>query len=333
MGNLYNTPHLITASDGLLVIYPGNAIVSESDPTVFGHVDHLDFNGSNRRTIVSFDPLSMFTNYYAITDDYLFYQLDIYDSTSASSKKFRIERLDLKTGERATIVECDSEASFLIGASPAGLIITAFTFSEEIAGQAPEISSTAYLINADTGEMKELVDWGNETEYELAGRDQIFYLTSNGILYGVDYKTCENVVLMDAVLQAFFEEQGGVGKAVFQLCFEIQNKLVIKGTLINSDPSKTRDILFYIDLDNNTVHSLSLTSRAGINNEGIATLNIASISQDYLVIITGYHSETPVAGADAAAALYTGNIPEYALLSCEDFFNDTPNYQSIETIG
>ena len=33
------------------------------------------------------------------------------------------------------------------------------------------------------------------------------------------------------------------------------------------------------------------------------------------------------------AALYTSNIPQYALLSCENFFNNNPNYQSIQTIG
>ncbi len=333
IGSLYNTPYLITANDGLLVIYPGNAIISTTDSTVFGHVDHLDFNGSNRRTIASFDSLSMFTNYYAITDDYLFYQLDVYDSTSASSKKFRIERLDLKTGERTTIVESDSEASFLIGASPSGLIITAFTFSEEIAGQAPEISSTAYLVNADTGEMKELIDWGNETEYELAGRDQLIYLTPDGVLHGVDYKTCQNTVLVDKPLQKFFKEQSISGKTSFQLCFEVQNKVVVKGTVIGTDPSKTRDILFYIDLNDETVHALSLTSRAGNNNEGVSTLNIACVAKEYLVVVTGYRSEVPAPGADSMAALYTSNIPQYALLSCENFFNNNPNYQSIQTIG
>ena len=88
--SIYNVPRVLTASDGLLLIYPGNAIAAETDDSIYPHIDKLDFNGTNRRTLLELDPLSMFADYYyAISDNTLYYQLDLYQDTQSLQKRFR----------------------------------------------------------------------------------------------------------------------------------------------------------------------------------------------------------------------------------------------------
>lgn len=331
IGSIYNVPRVLTASDGLLLIYPGNAIAAETDDSIYPHIDRLDFNGTNRRTLLELDPLSMFADYYyAIADNTLYYQLDLYQDTQSLQKRFCIESLDLSTGKCTRILEKDSDRSFLMGACSEGLVIKDIQLMGGQIDSVPNVVHTLSLLDFSSGRVQELLSWKNDEKIEFIGREKLYYVTNEHVLHAVDYTTQEDQVVAGKAIQDYWDKQEFPPDTVLRILFELQDKLVFQVSSIDRELLSTNDHLFYVDLLKKAIFPLSFDPQVNPNTSDSLAMRIVNVTERYLTVIRHYRSEEVSTEENGEVVLYTDYLPEYALLGCDSFFDDKEDFLTIQ---
>lgn len=322
IGNVYNTSQIISAANQLLLVYPGNAQNYEMDPkTMFAHIDTIKLDGSDRKTIASYESNFMFTNFFAIDGDTLYYQLDAYGLEDKNSKTTCLESLNLATGQRNTIKAGLSDRTFFMGASGNALFLKEIIPPESVTDARSAYQNQKHRISKlslTTGEESEILSWLQDDLQEIFVENTLLCVTKE---YAVN-----RFNLTDATQEALFSSNQALQETAqalgqntkIQPLFLSEANLVCKMTSVGENPMDTKDALIALNLQAQTIQTIQSPT---VNEPQDKPLSICAVTKDKLVLITDY-TEVQTSFVAEDGTVYPVSLPQpnFVVIPAQEFF-------------
>lgn len=290
IANPYNSPRIITAQNKLILVYPGNALNFNMDPsTIFPHIDIMDLNGSNKQTLATFKSNMMFTDFFAIDNEYLYYQIDIYDS---ESKVTHIEKMNLNTGKTSVIKDFSSRNVFLMGAGTGNLYLKEISFDKSITNERDKFNNQIHdVINlsVSNGQEDKVISWIQGARQELFDNESMLYVSETYEIRKVSFNNKEDTIIVPSQYLSDFISQKSDNSANVRINFQIllikDDFIFLNLTFIGETPLHTKNVLVAIDVNNYQITEIPLTTKNNLNE---MPLEIRAVSGDNIVVVSEY---------------------------------------------
>ena len=171
-------PSLVFTDGKLVLFYAG---FNSPDIQINPRIDVMNADGSDRRTIYTFEANQEYSNGIAGDNQFLYFILNTYNAESTVTE---LVKLDMDSCELKTICEVDPY-SFLLGSYGNKLILKTignsmllFSSSESASGESAFLGQQHFLFAVDgtTGEEVPLMNWKQDEYWEVLGDNQLFLL-------------------------------------------------------------------------------------------------------------------------------------------------------------
>lgn len=330
--SVYNVPRILPCGDRLILIYPGSSSASEKASDA-ARIDVMSADGSDVKTLHTFDSHYTLKTDFALSDHLLFYSAVYYPDLNSSKSHLILEALNLETGETYRIHDFDSETYFFIGAFGNNLYVKGIEgASANTSNPLDAQTHTIWRVCASSGE-RELVFSYKGNEYSvLLQEDSLFYaFRLDRTVHKINGETGEDSTLdVSAALNEFLSTAApNATRVLFYPQFILEDKnLIVQADTLGEEVSDTKSLLFNIDISQNTVTPITLKTDLGSD---IVPLQVKAVLNDSLLVVPRYSQQNvTIPAPDGTMMSYTDSLPHYALISFNDYLGSNANYQMIQ---
>lgn len=282
-----------------------------------GCIYKFDPDGSNRKVLYQLAGNEEFTGAVAVSDLYIYIRVQTVD-TNTQEMSFEIRKINMGTGESKSIYKTKNINEKIAGAFDEYLVIDEVTESER----------NYYNLNVATGEKSDAkysYNYLNETRIEQTFGEYVYSLRKQddlaSALYEIDMKTgqerevCGNIEIYNTDATRISDRYDGH---------------------IEIETSDTRDVnniqllKYEVDLKNgeSKLCQLKYDMFGTIKNVPI----LAENDTDFLVQASVKNGEITVVDGMGVPSKVETVIPQYALISKADYWNDVENYRTIKDL-
>lgn len=198
---LCNKPECTHSNDACPANLSRNAYVFEGDACLYiwynesdgddkdslARIERMDYDGSNRKTVYTFDKMVDIINRGMALDGNLLYAVFGYgqvDDAGNYSASYKFETIDLDTGKETVLLDLDAQL-YLLGVSDNGFIFKEFSIDEDYESKGEK--HTLYFYDRADPTLRKLTQWYQEDKVGIVKGDQLFsYDPATGVLEQCD---------------------------------------------------------------------------------------------------------------------------------------------------
>lgn len=329
-----NVPHILSCGEQLILVYPGSPASASQNPSdAAARIDKMSADGSDVKTLHSFDSHYTLKTDFALSEHLLFYSAMYYPDLDSGEAHLVLEALNLETGETYRIHDFDSEAYFFIGAAGGNLYFKGIEgASASNSNPLDAQTHTIWRISASTGKREQVFSYKGDEYSMLLQDDALFYaIGQDRSIHKIDGENGEDSTLdVSAYLTQFLSEAApNATNALFYPQFILGGKnLIVQVDTLGEDVSDTKNFLLNIDLSESSVTPISLTTDQG---GGTIPLQVSAILDGTLVTVPRYNTQNvTVPASDGTMMTYTDFRPQYTLLSFDSYLNSKADYRIVQ---
>lgn len=185
---LCNKPECTHSNDACPANLSRNAYVFEGDACLYiwynesdgddkdslARIERMDYDGSNRKTVYTFDKMVDIINRGMAIDGNLLYAVFSYgqvDGAGNYSASYKFETIDLNTGKETVLLDLETQL-YLLGVSDNGFIFKEFSIDEDYESKGEK--HTLYFYDRADPTLRKLTQWYQEEKVGIVKGDQLF---------------------------------------------------------------------------------------------------------------------------------------------------------------
>ena len=287
----------------------------------------MDLNGSNRRILYQCPPRERIMDAIASDASSLYFSVYTVDYATAAYEK-NLMQVDLQTGESKPI-HALNDSDWLFGACGDKLLL--------LYGKDTQYRYT--LFSPSDGTETEVFSFERamekpETSLQVAPHDGYFYVFSpnEGSVFTPDGDATAQLSKIDMVSgesEVLCDDFPWFGaEHSFIQSFYDNHMIIDLHDTRENDPAKVRHYRYYIDCETGSYKESTLTYTQYALTPFVT---IVAETPDCFIVSKGlYSTSIPFTDTDGSTYERIYDVPDYAFIAKEDFWNNIPNYQEID---